>query len=435
MKHCRSLLQRLSLVAFLSFQCFARVSRAEPAPFLTLPYADSKIVVTTGWLYDAVPEYPSDHPEYGPVFEFRGHRGIDFALPPANEFDVLAAASGQAIAVKTPDYGYIVYIKHDAIDDSGKRFFTLYAHLKKDSWKEPEVPISIPTETLVQMQSDIKSELFTAWQSIGRGQKIGVAGASGHAAGIHLHFEVQRGGWRGPGIDSHKTDPYNIYGLAASYPVPYVRAGLLPDTLFDYPSALWTTSPPTSPLLSTEVQPGPADGKDIWTTSYYSYASGPGPGPGGGLYDSELRVGGWADLYYSLLQFDLTGLPAHASSATLQLYCYSSNYGSPTPMYLERITQFWWDWQSSGHGYDHDRLWWADKPPTLQWSPGTIPAPVVGQWYSIDITDLYNKWQSGEYTNFGVELQPQLNWNNFNFFYSSRYTGDPTLRPKIVVVP
>ena len=43
-----------------------------------------------------------------------------------------------------------------------------------------------------------------------------------------------------------------------------------------------------------KVQPGPLEGKDIWTTSVYSY-TGAGGGPGGGLDNEELRVGGWAD--------------------------------------------------------------------------------------------------------------------------------------------
>ncbi|MGA2866771.1 MAG: GH25 family lysozyme [Verrucomicrobiota bacterium] len=41
------------------------------------------------------------------------------------------------------------------------------------------------------------------------------------------------------------------------------------------------------------LQPGPVDGKDIWTTSWYSYATCPGAGTGGGLNEDHLRVGGW----------------------------------------------------------------------------------------------------------------------------------------------
>ena len=97
------------------------------------------------------------------------------------------------------------------------------------------------------------------------------------------------------------------------------------------------------------LQPGPVDGKDIWTTSYYSYANCAGAGTGGGLNDNRLRIGGWGDLYYSLLQFDLTGLPTNASSAVLYLYCENLS-GGGTPLYFDRITSAW-NWQTSGTGW------------------------------------------------------------------------------------
>jgi hypothetical protein len=178
------------------------------------------------------------------------------------------------------------------------------------------------------------------------------------------------------------------------------------------------------------TQPGPGVGKDIWTTSFYSYASCAGPGQGGGLYDDELRVGGWGDLYYSLLQFDLAGLPLHATSATLQVFCYSSNNGTPTPMYVDQVMAPWWNWQTIGTGCDHERLWWADLPLTTQLA--TLPAPAVGQWYSIDITGLYNSWQNNPASNYGLQLRPVSISDNFNFFYSSRATDD-TLRPKLII--
>ena len=78
-----------------------------------------------------------------------------------------------------------------------------------------------------------------------------------------------------------------------------------------------------------------------------------------------LRVGGWGDLYYALLEFDLTGLPSNPSSAVLYLYC-GSQSGGGTPMYLDRVTQAW-DWRTSGTGRDRLRLWWADRPQTVQW--------------------------------------------------------------------
>lgn len=184
-----------------------------------------------------------------------------------------------------------------------------------------------------------------------------------------------------------------------------------------------------------EIQPGPTDGMDIWTTSVYSYAACSTPGPGGGLYDSELRVGGWGDLYYSLLEFELTGLPQQASSAVLELFCFNDGAPSTTPLYVDRITDFWWDWKSSGHGCDFNRLWWVDLPSSIQWSVSPVDAPAWGQWYSIDLTGLYNAWQAGTYPNYGIQLRPAENFNTFDAFYSSRYMSDPTLRPKLIIQP
>lgn len=103
-------------------------------------------------------------------------------------------------------------------------------------------------------------------------------------------------------------------------------------------------------------------------------------------------------------------------------------------MYLDRITQAW-DWRTSGTGCDRARLWWADKPSTTQWRAGTLSTPTQGQWYAVDITDLYNAWQSGTYQNYGLQLRPLLNGNNnFDQFYSGDTVTNPAQRPMLVVV-
>ncbi len=182
---------------------------------------------------------------------------------------------------------------------------------------------------------------------------------------------------------------------------------------------------------TTTLQPGPGQGKDIWTTSVYSYAPG-GGGPGGGLDNDILKVGGWGDYYYSLLQFDLTGAPLQATSAILRLYNADGGGAGGTPMRLDRITQFW-DWRTQGTGKDRLRLWWADKPPTVQWQATPLPTPAKYAFYDIDITDLYNAWQSGQYPNYGLQLRPTLISNNWNQFYSSDYLGNPLQRPQLIV--
>ena len=181
------------------------------------------------------------------------------------------------------------------------------------------------------------------------------------------------------------------------------------------------------------LQPGPVDSQDIWTTSVFYSGDCAGPGTGGGLNDSRLRVGGWGDEYDSLIQFNLAGLPTNATSAVLYLYCYNLS-GGGTPLNFDRVTSSW-DWRNAGTGCDRLRLWWADKPsfvPLL----GGLTTPTQGQWYSVDITTLYNAWQSGTYPNYGVQFRPVYNGdNNFDEFYSADYIDDPTLRPKLVITP
>jgi hypothetical protein len=185
------------------------------------------------------------------------------------------------------------------------------------------------------------------------------------------------------------------------------------------------------PLRQIVLQPGPGEGKDIWTTSVYSYAPD-GSFPGGGLDNYELVIGGWGDLYYSLLQFDLSGLPRTARSAHLELFCFTQRGIATTGIYVDRIAQFW-DWRIQGTGRDRLRLWWADRPTAEQWIPQALAAPTVGQWYRIDVTDLYNAWQDGSYPNFGLQLRPESSNNRWAEFYSSDYIDDPSLRPKLVV--
>lgn len=178
------------------------------------------------------------------------------------------------------------------------------------------------------------------------------------------------------------------------------------------------------------LQPGPDTSQDIWTTSTFAYAPGQ-TYPGGGLADYRLRVGGWGDSYYSLLQFNLAGMPQQATSVKLNLFCFSNNNGSPVQMNLFRNTSPW-DWRTTGTGSDHERLWWADQPTVTPVSSSVI-APIAGNWYSVDVTSLYNDWQSGAVPNFGVELRPLAINNNWNEFCSSRYTDDATLRPNLVI--
>ena len=189
---------------------------------------------------------------------------------------------------------------------------------------------------------------------------------------------------------------------------------------------------PTPGPGSYTCQPGPGEGKDIWTTSLFGGSSGEADGVG--EVDECLRVGGWGDWYYTLLQFDLAGMPTNARSAMLCLYCVRTERNGAR-LYLDRITAPW-DWKRSGTDPDLDGLRWTNLPPTSPWRTNALPVPPEGNWYPIDLTDLYNAWQSGAHPNYGVQLRPESNANGyFDYFCSSRYTNDPALRPKLIVLP
>lgn len=174
-------------------------------------------------------------------------------------------------------------------------------------------------------------------------------------------------------------------------------------------------------------------GQDIWTTSVFSFTDA-GGGPGGGLNDDRLIVGGWGDLYYSLIAFDLNTLPTTASKVELQLYMPQARAAGTTALYLDRITAFW-DWRTQGTGQDRLRLWWIDRPTAEQWIATALPEPIAGQWYAIDITSLYNAWKAGTYPNYGIQLRPVGAGNNTWADFVSSNSADAAHRPRLVVTP
>lgn len=181
-------------------------------------------------------------------------------------------------------------------------------------------------------------------------------------------------------------------------------------------SVIVEAATPSEPVIA---QPGPSDGTDVWLSSKFDH------GDNYGVDNEVLRVGGWSDSYYSLLKFDLSALPEEASSATLRLYNNpDTGPGAPTPtaMNLDRVDGLWDE--STG---------WPTRPDATLLK--TMPAPGSEGWYEIDITDLYNDWQSGAVANHGVQLRPTNTGNNFNAFHSSDYQDDPSLRPMLVVEP
>ena len=159
------------------------------------------------------------------------------------------------------------------------------------------------------------------------------------------------------------------------------------------------------------IQPGPGEGLDTWVTSVYS---------GYGQNDHKLRVGGWADYYYSLIKFNINESPQNILSAKIHLYSFNDGHKYRTPMYLDRVTSRW-----------DESTKWQQKPSYV--NVRTISAPLFNTWYQIDISDLYRSWKKGIFENHGIQLRPTSNNDAMNAFYSSDYALNPSLRPKLVI--
>ncbi len=183
--------------------------------FLTLPFSEPNIKIQQGWRYTA-PIGPNPDDPYA-------HKGIDYIKGIVNEpatwqsFDVVAAADGVAMWSSGGGYGDFVLIRHDETDLEDRNYFTLYGHLRD-------------IEDNVTHRADRFTTDYQSWTPVTRGQKIGEAGDTGSPGLIHLHFEVQRGGYA-----QNKVDPYDICSTRDYYPggSSYVGCG---------PNSLWVAS-------------------------------------------------------------------------------------------------------------------------------------------------------------------------------------------------
>ncbi len=187
----------------------------EEGAFLTLPFTDPGVTIQQGWRYTA-PIGPNPDDPYA-------HNGIDYIKGVLNQastwqpFEVVAAAYGKAMHSSGGGYGDFVLIRHDNKDDQGRNYYTLYSHLGS-------------IEDTITYRADRFSTDYENWTPVSRGQKIGMAGESGTNPGwIHLHFEVNRGGYA-----QNKVDPYDINNTRHYYPEGNNYSGIGPDSLWLY---------------------------------------------------------------------------------------------------------------------------------------------------------------------------------------------------------
>lgn len=124
--------------------------------------------------------YPVDYIMVVEYFEEGIHNGMDLGWSTyrENEEDIFAPGDGEVVSVRNDynqtdssggSYGNYVKIKHS------DNFYSLVAHLK------------------------YQSIIVNVGDKVSRGQKLGIMGKTGHAYGVHVHYEVF--------IDGKKVNP------------------------------------------------------------------------------------------------------------------------------------------------------------------------------------------------------------------------------------
>lgn len=147
----------------------------------------------------------------------------------------------------------------------------------------------------------------------------------------------------------------------------------------------------------------------------------------------------------TLLQFDVSTIPAGSTITSANLRFYNWDNGNPAAGALtvsaHRITEEWTaNWANKGaNWYDRKKqgggaLQWAGQGGTYDtgWSATTsFNSTSAPQWVEWNITPLAQEWLDGVNPNFGVELVPAAG-SAFASLHSVDF-GDTTLRPQLLI--
>jgi len=205
---------------------------------------------------------------------------------------------------------------------------------------------------------------------------------------------------------------------SGSTELSHVITGLANGTAYTF-TVIATNSVGTSPasVASNSVKlTAPIDWLDTYVRSSRSQAGDYG------LDNYDLSVGGWGDVYYSYIQFDMAGQPDSVTSVRLRLYVTSAEAGEWT---YPNMTL----WTNGGAWVEG--MPWQNQPGSAQYVRD-ISKPIGVGWFDIDITDIYKQWKSGAVANYGIHLRPTTSNANMVSFASSE-SIDITQRPMLVI--
>ncbi len=157
---------------------------------------------------------------------------------------------------------------------------------------------------------------------------------------------------------------------------------------------------------------------DAWTDEGYT-STNHGSGTFNAAGRDDAGLGSW--IYRAFHKWDLSSAPATASLAVVRFYRIT---GQGAPTYgIHRVTASW----SEGS------LTHASQPAFEPVADGQFTiVPDQNGWYEADITDLYNAWQAGTYTNYGIVLRTEeVDTNTVSNWASKEGSGGQA--PQLVV--
>ena len=216
-------------------------------------------------------------------------------------------------------------------------------------------------------------------------------------------------------------EPFAVDAKGVRGPVTLTLAGSAVTLAVD---SAWLADParvwPVVLDPTTTIQPDPTAGKDAFISSVNPTAN----------YgtDTNLHAGALAsDKRRSLLQFALPAIPVGSavSVAGLMLYLVGGDTGDYN-IDAYNVTSTW----------DESTVNWNNQPSLSASASATVVASTTYNiWLTWSIISLVQGWVNGTLSNYGVVLvnaSETLN-NTSKAFWSSDYTTDTTLRPKLVI--
>ena len=154
--------------------------------------------------------------------------------------------------------------------------------------------------------------------------------------------------------------------------------------------------------------------------------------------------------YRGLLRFDLSGIPTDSTVSSAQLSLYrrpTAEVAYPT-MKVTQMRTAWTEGTGTGGDCTDDGAAWGQAQPGVEWFGGDLASEdqvetvqlssraVAGWDHYSGITNLVQKWISGEEANHGVALslsnEAAVN-NNSLFYYTDDYSVSSQLRPMLAI--